>query len=389
MISVNHSPLDDRIFYKEALTLQKAGHEVSMICRADQNGVMFDMGNTIALNSKDTEMVTFQGIHTYPIKSPSSVLDKLLKKVFRGSFYSDFITSGVKVNADVYHAHEPESFYLGLKIAKKTGAKVIFDSHESYTSGTKKELWIKKRYLGDLRYLISANHLTRGYLVGLNPKIESEVIYNAAEPKLYSHIEQRNTPLITIAHDGYLPFNRGLSEMLQAFKHIHKKYPNTRLKIVGGTTGKEKAFFDDFIKTNHLSEVVSETGWVPYAEVANHLDNCQIGLIAKTGTVNNIIGGPPIKYYNYTAAGMAVIDVNMPETTRLLSIYKNGISIPDRSIDSLVAGIEQLISDPELLGKYQEKSRKAFQILNWEIEGKKLMAFYTNVILNTKKIIHH
>ncbi|MGB0806616.1 MAG: glycosyltransferase [Salibacteraceae bacterium] len=390
MISVNHSPLDDRIFYKEALTLKKAGHKISQICRADEQGIMYDMGNITPLNKPGDDCVLFEGIKTFPIPTPCNTVQKLLKKVFKGSFYAHFIETGVNINADVYHAHEPESFYLGLKIANITGAKVIFDSHESYTTGTKKEVWIQKKYLKDLKYLISANHLTRGYLVGLNPKIESTVIYNAAEIELYKGL-RHSTPknIITIAHDGYLPFNRGLKEMLEAFKIVHEKHNNTRLKIIGATTGSEKEYFTHFISQNKLADVVVETGWVPYQDVSTHLAGCQIGLIAKTNTVNNIIGGPPIKYYNYTAAGMAIVDVNMPETSRLLSKFKNGISIPDRSISSLVKGITALVENTSLLEGYQANSLLAFKELNWEKEGNKLINFYQKVVLNNDSLVKH
>ena len=390
MISVNHSPLDDRIFYKEAKTLQNAGHEISMICRADENGILFDMGNTIKLNKPNQSELAFEGIQTYAIKSPFTKIDKTLKKFFKGPFYYDFIAKAIEINADVYHAHEPESYYIGLQIAKKNGAKVIFDSHESYTTGTAKEMWVKNRHLDEMRYLITANHITRGYLVSLNHKIKSTVIYNAAQPSLFTDSVRLHKPTsITIAHDGYLPFNRGLKEMLQAFKIAHQKYPDIKFKIIGSTTGKEKEFFDQFISTNQLENAVEETGWVPYQKVPELLADCHIGIIAKTPTVNNIIGGPPIKYYNYTGAGMAIIDVDMPETTRLLSKYKNGISISSRSVNDIANGILKLIETPDLLQKYQGNSVQAFQDLNWDREGQKLVEFYENVVLNTNEIILH
>lgn len=390
MISVNHSPLDDRIFYKEAITLKKEGHELFMICRADENGVLFDMGNTIKLNTPQQTELEFEGIKTYPIKSPFTKLDKTLKKFFKGPFYYDFIAKALEIDADVYHAHEPESYYIGLQIAKKNGAKVIFDSHESYVTGTAKEMWIKKRHLADMRYLITANHLTRGYLVSLNHQIKSSVIYNAAQTSLFTeHIRNNKPQNITIAHDGYLPFNRGLKEMLEAFLIVHQKHPNTKFKIIGNTTGKETEFFDQFITSNQLQNAVEQTGWVPYQKVSELLADCHIGIIAKTPTVNNIIGGPPIKYYNYTAAGMAIIDVDMPETTRLLSKYKNGISISSRSVDDLANGLLKLIESPDLLRKYQQNSANAFHELNWGNEGLKLIDFYKNVVLNTSSTTLH
>lgn len=390
MISVNHSPLDDRIFYKEAMTLKSAGHTLSMICRADADGIMFDMGNKSSLNTITQKEIVFNGIQAYPIASPSGTVNTVLKKIFKGEFYDKFIETAIQINADVYHAHEPESYYIGLQIAKKNGAKVVFDSHESYTTGTPKEVWVKNQYLKDLQYLITANHITRGHLVSLNHKIKSTVIYNAAQPEFYSSLVQKNKPnTITIAHDGYLPFNRGLKEMLEAVLKVSQKHSNIQFKIIGETSGAEKEFLSEFVKKHQIEHIVSETGWVEYESVATHLSDCQIGIIAKTPTVNNIIGGPPIKYYNYTAAGMAVIDVDMPETTRLLSKYKNGISVSNRTVQGLSNAILELIESPDLLEKYQNNSMKAFHELNWNNEGKKLIDFYEHVVLNDRDIILH
>ena len=389
MISIDHSPLDDRIFYKEALTLKNAGHELSMICKADETGVLYDMGNTIPLNIPNQTEVEFKDVLVYPIKDSKNTFNKALNKVFKGRFFTDFINKAVEINADVYHAHEPVSFYIGLQIAKRIKTKVVFDSHESYTTGTPKELWIKKRYLKELKYLITANHLTRGHLVCDHPGIKSAVIYNAAQRSIFNNPRPKATTPIVIAHDGYLPFNRGLKEMLGAFLIVNRKFPNTKFKIIGETKGEELKFLKEFVSSNQLENCISSTGWIDYKEVANELIECSIGIIAKTPTVNNIIGGPPIKYYNYTASGMAVVDVDMPETTRLLSKYKNGISVSERTPEGIAKAIIYLIENPPLLSKYQENSTKAFDTLNWENEGKKLVEFYENIILNNDNITLH
>ena len=372
------------------MTLKAAGHELTMICRADEFGVMYDMGNNLALNIPNQTEVEFDGILAYPIKSPHGAFNKVLNKVFKGQFFKDFVAKAVELKADVYHAHEPVSFYIGLQIAKRIKTKIVFDSHESYTTGTPKEIWIKNRYLKDLEYLISANHLTRGHLVSLNPKIKSTVIYNAAQPSLFTDEIRNNKPKeITIAHDGYLPFNRGLKEMLEAFKIVHSLHPTLKFKIIGETKGDELAYWNEFVRANNLDESVKQTGWVKYKQVAEELAECRIGIIAKTPTINNIIGGPPIKYYNYTAAGMAVLDVDMPETTRLLSKYKNGISVANRTAKGIADGLIELIENKELLAKYQANSVSAFAKLNWDNEGKKLVDFYTNVVLSKSNIIKH
>ena len=118
--------------------------------------------------------------------------------------------------------------------------------------------------------------------------------------------------------------------------------------------------------------------------MGTELKKCNIGIIAKKPTINNTIGGPPIKYFNYTAAGLAIIDVGMPETKRLINKYQNGI-IATNSIDGLAKQMIQLVTNQNLLLQLQENSKSAFKELNWKNESKKLVHYYENDILGHKK----
>ena len=53
MIISLHSPKDDRIFFKEAVSLKKRGFEVSILCLTDENGQIKDMsGNVLNLENQ-------------------------------------------------------------------------------------------------------------------------------------------------------------------------------------------------------------------------------------------------------------------------------------------------------------------------------------------------
>jgi glycosyltransferase involved in cell wall biosynthesis len=380
MISVDHSPIDDRIFYKEAMTLSSNGHEVSMICKADDQGVCYDMGGKTALNNPDEKSFAIEGIECHAISFSSDRIQRLLFKLLKGQFVKEYLAKGIEIGADVYHAHEPVSFYLGYQITKKNGAKLIFDAHESWRSGTKKEMWIQRNYLSKLHYLITANQLTRGYLTNLNPNLKSEVIHNAAESRLYSSRVEKSDDAIVFTHEGYLPFNRGLKEMLEAFVWVHQKNPKTRFKIIGEADGEEKIFLEQFIEQNELKSAVEITGWLPYNEVGKHLMQCDIGLIAKRPSTNNVLGGPPIKYFNYLAAGLAVIDNGMPETERFINRIGNGIISSSSNAKSLAEAMCELADNIELLRKLKANSLYGFHTYNWDQSSKKLLNFYSRIL---------
>ena len=386
MVSVQHSPLDDRIFYKEALSLKRAGFDLCQVCAVDSEGDAFDIGGKSVLNKKKETEMDFEGIPTKFVSLPDSALENLLNKLFLGSFSKRFVGAIRSFNADVLHAHEPISYYLSYWAAKGTNAKVVFDSHECWEDGTPKEEWIKKNFLSKLNYLISANQITRGSLVTLNPNMRSQVILNGAETHRFKDVKSSIEPVIV--HDGYLPFNRGLKLMVDVVQLVKKYIPEVKLKIIGETFGDEKRFLQKAIAKHRLENTIVETGWMPYEKVPECFNGTAVGIITKLPTTNNVIGGPPIKYYNYTAAGLAVVDVDMPETTRLLNEHNNGISIRSRKAEDIAASLIQLFQNPDELAFYQEKSRKAAEKMNWEKEAEKLIQFYQREILNESAFIH-
>src|SRR5699024_4873856 len=103
-----HRAEDPRIFHKECTSLVKKGYEVYLVAHGES--YIKNKVNIIGVGKKPT------------------------------SRYKRFIESSQKVykaakalQADIYHLHDPELLPYALKL-KKTGAKVIFDSHEDYIS---------------------------------------------------------------------------------------------------------------------------------------------------------------------------------------------------------------------------------------------------------------
>ena len=98
-----------RIFEKECKSLAKGGFDVTLIGFGP---------------SAKTE--TIEGVRCIslfcPIKNNLETISKRNKKS---------LEAALKVDADIYHIHEPELLPVGLKLKRK-GKIVIFDSHEYY-----------------------------------------------------------------------------------------------------------------------------------------------------------------------------------------------------------------------------------------------------------------
>lgn len=380
MIALQHCANDDRIFYKEALSLKKYGYSVSYLLLTDLEGYIKDMSGNILNPNKESEIV-LDGVKIIGIKPATDILNKLLKKIFIGKFQKDIVHLILNENADIYHAHEPISLRFAFKASNISNKKVIFDSHESWIGGTIKERIIKKKYLKRIKYLITVNS---GVLEHLSKKANmeySEVIYNCSLPSFsrFNEEPKRINRPIQLVHEGSLSFNRGLKNMLYSLLLLKQKIPDIKLKIIGGSPKEESAFISKFIFENNLQSNITITGWIAYEDVPKELKNCDIGLILYSQTRNNDYSTSN-KLFNYIASGLAIVSVNLHETVKILLPLKNSIIVKKDNVEKITEAITYLIENPNLLLQKKIASQRAYQKYNWLIEEKKLLNFYKNVI---------
>ena len=130
---------------------------------------------------------------------------------------------------------------------------------------------------------------------------------------------------------------------------------------------------------------IDVSGWLPYRKVPKALHDCSIGLIMKTRIpVNNVLGGPSIKLFNYFASGMAVLDVNLPESSYFLNQSRSGVSVRVPTSENIYHALIRLIEDRELLKAYCQRSYEWSRQWQWPSEAKKLTAFYEELVFNEK-----
>jgi hypothetical protein len=90
----------------------------------DMAGNVFDLGLESCIRS--------DGINIYCVQKEQGSLEKILHKIGKGTTWKNYIAKAGEIAADVYHAHEPQTAFIGMQIQKNTNAKLIYDAHEPW-----------------------------------------------------------------------------------------------------------------------------------------------------------------------------------------------------------------------------------------------------------------
>jgi len=412
MITTGHSGLDDRILYKESVSLSRLGYEVVLFAPLNAEGSLFDMAhNSLRTNRMNVGGVDIRGFKVSG-RQPGGVNGalRLAKLASVGGFswapepFSNLIDLASALKADIYHSHEVWSLYVCIQIKKRLRAagkdtKLIYDVHEytpavSSTSGRlfglhgKVQRRLTTRFereaLGYVHHVITANQITRGYVLTLNRFAQVEVIYNCPILPALEVARCSKAPggRVVICHEGSLSFDRGLRTMTETMRLLAEVYRDrVELLIVGDVFGEERRYFEEKTAEYGLDNIVRRTGWLPYEKVGEALSRGDIGVILMDPTENNMLAGPPNKLFNYMMAGLPVVSTDLPETSRIVLETGCGVIVRDREPRTLVSELSRLIEDGERRRCLGESGKRAvLNKYNWGCMEKRLMRVYEETI---------
>ena len=413
MLCHDHPALDARVFYKEARSLQTAGYDVTLLAPLNDEGFLFDMGkNPVA--SRETTLYNVRiigfskkkrGIYKTRIISKLMKLAILARLRIGAKLFTELIDKGTRLKADVYHCHEIWSLCAGIQIKRKLEkegikSKLIYDVHE-YTpaisprySGTKnlydrlsKKIIVhfEKEALKYVDYAVTVSEAIRNYLLTQNRFIQVEVIYNCSAFPISQKLEEgrKHKDKVMICYEGTLSFYRGLKRMIEVMRVLRKRYGNrVELLIIGTVPDGEKQYLDLKGEEYGLHDNIRYTGWLPYEKVGEAISQADIGIIFFELTDNiRLGGGLSNKIFNYMRCGLAIVSVDLPENSHIISEAKCGLIVTEPSIENLVEALSVLIDDEAKRRQLGENARKAaYNQYGWEQMEKRLLRVYKELL---------
>jgi glycosyltransferase involved in cell wall biosynthesis len=155
--------------------------------------------------------------------------------------------------------------------------------------------------------------------------------------KMREFIADRNHAM-DVLYVGRLAFNKGVDNLITAFKQVRRKFPHVRLRIAGD--GPARASLEK-MASDSLPEASYEfLGAVDSQRVMDLQDHARLQCVPSVCPENS-----PIVIYEALTAGVPVVASNIGGIPDLVRNGKDGILITPGNTNELAAAIEALFDD--------------------------------------------
>jgi Glycosyltransferase len=364
MLTTGHWALDDRIFYKEAVSLRKAYEDVTIIGPYDKD--------------KDVK----DGVKIIGVERAGSLYQ-------RYKLVDEVIRKAIDVKADVYHFHDLEIIFKILNIKKALpNAKIIYDVHEYYPEMVKMskkipavlkpvgEYYVDKKEISvtkKLDYIITTDDFNKDRFSKINPN--TDVVYNFSEFEVSDDVDIEKDH--DVIYQGGISIERGALNLVKAIEIAKKEKPDVSLIFVGTFDDEEaKETVLNYVKDKGLSNNVNYIGKVSHVEVQKFIRKSRMGVVAflpYPRYAKNI----PIKQFEYMSCGIPVIGGYLPSVKRFITAYNSGLIVDPTSPQDIASAILKVLGDDNLRKELGRNGIKAVkESYNWANMEKKLIGIY-------------
>ena len=384
----SHGLYDDRIYWKEALSLKKAGYEIHYILAGDT----------------EKSGTTKEGVHFQTIKKDiypnNRYTNFLAKRYLAKGLYKQLFEQAKAYEADVYHIQDLKVNRIGKKLKNLyQQPKVIYDIHEPYpenivdyrqTSGL--GAIVVKLYAEYVRHwehqcakiydliIVTEENVFKRFDAFL-PKNKVQIIYNYTnleEPDQNTDFSQKEFDAI---YTGGITKFRGAFKILETIKILKQKKGNVKMLFLGSYFPEDlKEEMHQYIEENNLNDNISLLDAVPYKEVAAYYKKSKIGLgIFLPINTHKII--MQIKLFEYMNFGLPIVGSNFGHINKIIKNDQVGIAVNPENPNEIAEALNNLLFDEKLYKTLSENGKEAVQKkYRWEYMEEKLVSIYSALL---------
>jgi glycosyltransferase involved in cell wall biosynthesis len=371
-ISTVHSVTDDRIYYKECVSLAGKGYAVSFVVPHDKDEVR-DGVTIVALPEFNNRLVRF----------------------VTGSFRA--LRKGLRTRAELIHIHDPELIPAGL-IFKLLGRLVIYDVHELVYHHLAQKQWGNKLFRPFLKWMYGffeflAVKFFGAIILVVDDDHFKDYFFTTYRKQVSKFLFIRNYPMIRFTDDlppsvyekkgdmiiyaGGLSRERGIQEVIRATGFL--------------SPAPTFILFGKWSDENYREECMREPGWknVEYMgyrrleEIYPFIKVADLG-IALLYPLKNYLTSLPVKAFEYMTCSVPILMSDFPFWIRK---FGDCAYFTDPSSSEKIAEVlKMILADKEMM---KAKGRSGRELVekqySWEEEEKILVACYDKLFASRIK----
>ena len=295
------------------------------------------------------------------------------------------IRIGLGTGADVFHSNDLNTLKVGVVCKRKTGARLVYDSHELQTErnrmtdkARKKAIGEEGGYLPDVDAMIVAAPLWIEWNRKLYGAIPDPTItlLNVPEPTPIDHSKDLRKVLgippeqRIVLYQGSIQENRGIEPAIDAVAELD----DVVLVVVG--YGYHRPALESIVEQRGLTDRVKFFGPVPNDELISYSASADVGL---SNIVNSSVSYNttlPNKLFEYAMAGIPIVGSDSPGIGKLIEEEQIGEVCDAEDPVALATAIATVLADP---GRYTAALERTTERYNWPRERRKLIDLYNGL----------
>jgi glycosyltransferase involved in cell wall biosynthesis len=321
-------------------------------------------------------------------RAGTGVAYRALMVAHKPLLYIDFYVRAFRLTRrdryDVVHAHDLNTMPAAWAIARRSGARLVFDAHELYTevstlSRRERRVWrlIERVLIGRADAVITvctsiADELARRYAVAppaivLNCPVGEDA---RAAPGALASAAGLEQHIPIVLYQGGFSAHRGLANLVRAAADV----PGAAFVLMGW--GTLEPVLRDLIEELGLDDRVHIVAPVAPSELLKHTAGATIGVIPYEPHGLNNRYTTPNKLFEYINAGVPVLGSHLPELERFILGYDVGRTFQPGDIGDLAAELNLMLGDKPALERQRQAASRARADLTWESQEKTLFEVY-------------
>jgi glycosyltransferase involved in cell wall biosynthesis len=386
----------DRRILLQAESLEKAGWQVKIIAmpldkQETEDSTIIRIGGHSKANNRENFIVD---LYRYLRKNlpMNGRLMRAMKRftwrylVDQETFYFKlFYNTASKYSPAVFMACDLPMLPIANRLAKESGARLVYDSHELYSeqefSKHEKKRWseVESKYISHCDSVITVNPSIAIELQSRYAIKNVNVIYNAEKivsdiPKLkiFHEIFNLSCEKKILILQGGISSGRNLEILIQAMLLIK----NSSIVLVVLGDGLQTKNLKKLVKKYNLEKRVFFHKAVPQKDLLRFTASADAGVIPYQATCLNNFYCTPNKLFEFISVGLPIISTDLPELRKIIKEEKIGLVGDTSTAEEFAKLIDDFFSNENRFDDWKENIEIVRKKYCWEKEEKKLIRIF-------------